>query len=248
MDEQLAAIYGTGQQFAEEDIEKTAAAELLVKLAEEEGVDLDQFSDDEIAGMIGELYGEGGEGEGEGASIQEGGEGEEKVAEADMLGRVMAHAMVQELGEIEKEAGAKWDAIKGGARWAGHRAGEAPGKAGEALERLGKGVTKHTVGRGVSPERMNPRTAKAIGAATAAAGSAAGYGGYRGGKALFGKGKKKEGSALDKLAEARAIEMLQEAGYEPAEQEKVASQLDFAVEQRALEMLENAGYPVEWGE
>lgn len=131
MDEQLAQIYGTGQPVAydEEDLQKTAAAELLVKLAEEQGVDLGQFSDEEVAGMIQELYKEaqdgappfppkkeeGKEHEGKESAEKEKGEEEEekekeaqeKFAEADFLGRVMAHAMVQELNNIDKAAAAQ---------------------------------------------------------------------------------------------------------------------------------------------
>jgi hypothetical protein len=134
MDEQLAQIYGTGQPVAydEEDLQKTAAAELLVKLAAEQGVDLGQFSDEEVAGMIHELYKEaqdappfppkkkeeGKEHEAkESAEMEEGEdeeeeeakekEAQEKFAEADFLGRVMAHAMVQELNNIDKAAAAQ---------------------------------------------------------------------------------------------------------------------------------------------
>lgn len=132
MDEQLAAIYGTGQPVAydQEDLQKTAAAELLVKLAAEQGVDLNQFSDQEIGEMITDLYKsaqeegappfppkkeEGAEHEAKESKEKEKGEDEEekekeaqaKFAEADFLGRVMAHAMVQELNNIDKQASAR---------------------------------------------------------------------------------------------------------------------------------------------
>ena len=108
MDKQLAAIYGTGQEVEEEtDLEKTAAAELLVKLAEEQGVDLDSFSDEEVGEMLGELYEGGVE---HTAEADE--ETQEKYAEADYLGRIMAHSMVQELDNIEKEAGGKYTKIE----------------------------------------------------------------------------------------------------------------------------------------
>lgn len=101
MDEQLAAIYGTNQVTETEDQEKLAAAELLVKLAEDEGVDLDQFNDEEIAEMVNEIYGASAEG-GEEKIAED--ESQEKLAEADFLGRVMAHAYAQEMREIEKQA------------------------------------------------------------------------------------------------------------------------------------------------
>ena len=56
MDAQLAEIYGTGQEAnAEDDQVKLAAAELLVKLAGDNNVDLSQFSDAEVADMVVEL-------------------------------------------------------------------------------------------------------------------------------------------------------------------------------------------------
>lgn len=121
MDEQLAAIYGTGQPVAydQEDLQKTAAAELLVKLAAEQGVDLNQFSDQEIGEMITDLY-KSAQDEGappfppkkeedkkeEAKEEEKEKEAQAKFAEADFLGRVMAHAMVQELNNIDKQASA----------------------------------------------------------------------------------------------------------------------------------------------
>lgn len=101
MDEQLAQIYGTNQT-DNDDLEKTAAAELLVKLAEEEGIDIGSLSDEDVGELVAALYSEG-EGEEKTAETVTT-EGEEKLAEADYLGRVMAHAYVQEIGAIEKDA------------------------------------------------------------------------------------------------------------------------------------------------
>jgi len=119
MDEQLAQIYGTGQTDAGEDLEKQAAAELLVKLAAEEGIDLDKCSDEQIAGMISELYKTASDSPTDEQESSESAEpakeepkkeepsdkeAQAKFAEADFLGRVMAHAYVQELQGIEKQA------------------------------------------------------------------------------------------------------------------------------------------------
>lgn len=113
MDKQLAEIFGTAQpEPTETDMHKIAAAELLVKLAEERGVDLNQFSDAEVAEMVSELY----SGEAKVAQadptiddvlthVSGGVADQEKIAEARFLGKVMAHSMVQELNNIEKQAG-----------------------------------------------------------------------------------------------------------------------------------------------
>jgi hypothetical protein len=248
MDEQLAAIYGTGQvEYEEDDLEKTAAAELLVKLAEEEGLDLNQFSDEEIAGMINELQG----GIEHTAEAEETDEGQEKFAEADFLGRVMAHSMVQELNNIEKEAAKIPGATSATGRFLRRQVGK--------VKRVGQLLTGSEAKRleGMSPTRgataMLAKERKAVEKARNIAkgvgkgvgiGAAAGVGGYAGAKA--GKGKEKKGSAFDTVAEQRALEMLHEAGYEVPGQEKVS--YDEAVEIRALEMLHEAGYPVEWNE
>jgi len=262
MDEQLAAIYGTGNNEVEEtDIEKMAAAELLVKLAEEEGVDLDQFNDQEIAEMVSGLY-KGAEfppkkdegkkeehEEEESPKKEKEEEAKEKAAEADFLGRVMAHSMVHELREIEKEAGVK----------------ETVGKAGKAVggffKNQAKNVKEGVTGMGVGSTRAGSqigltkmeRLKKLAPAAGAAAGlTAAGV------AAAKLHGKKKESSAnmeaLDQLASQRAFEMAKEAGYIDdegnflVEQQKEASALELAIEKRALEICEANGIPVEWNE
>jgi hypothetical protein len=234
-----------------------AAAELLVKLAEEQGVDLSQFSEQEVVGMINDLY-KTAEEEGEkkeekkenpfAAKAEEKKEEEKekekekeaqaKFAEADFLGRVMAHAMVQELNSIDKEAGVVGRAAHG---------------AGKALETAGKKITETVLrsGKG-SAARLHPTTAKLIGGGTAAAGAT---GAALGAKKLFG-GKKKEGaadeSALEALAQQRTWDLAKEAGYVDEqgnllvpEQQKEASALEQAVELRALQLLEGAGLPVE---
>lgn len=255
MDEQLAAIYGTGQPEAaydEGDLQKTAAAELLVKLAEEEGTSLDNFTDEEIQGMVNELYGESAAQPEPQPAVDPEQARVEKVAEADHLGRIMAHAMVQELNNIEKAAGIADKARDvAGKAWAGLKRGGA--KAGEVAEKAGKAM---------SGGRLSGGKAKALAGGTAAA---AGLGGAAAVRAAM-KGKKKEAAAsempaLEQLAQQRAFEMAKQAGYideegnlllpqeEQPEQAKMASSdLQYAVDHRALQILESHGLPVQWNE
>jgi transcriptional regulator with XRE-family HTH domain len=279
MDKQLAAIYGTGQvEYEEDDLEKTAAAELLVKLAEEEGVDLSQFSDEDVEGMINELYsGDGIEHTAE-AEEELDEEGQEKFAEADFLGRVMAHSMVQELNNIEKEAAEEMGpqiskarlgyrrakgAVQRGASAAGKATGVSQMIEGLKDVRKAKGMQAAETAAGHAKRSLKAfpsgkagvealkggakRFGKRVGIPLALAGG--GYAAYR---ALKGKKKEKNASALEKLAEARAYEMLMESGYleipEGYEQEKLAGQLGYEVDNLALQMLEAAGWPVEWNE
>jgi len=267
MDEQLAAIYGTGQPVAydQEDLQKTAAAELLVKLAAEQGVDLNSFSDQEIGEMITELYKNAQE-EGappfppkkeeavahEGKETKEEEEKEEeqkkeaqaKFAEADFLGRVMAHAMVQELNNIDKVASAKEVAGKVGKFFQGQARNIKEGVTGwQSAGRSGGKVGLTALERA---KKLAPAAATAAG--LTAAGVAA--------KKMSG-GKKKEGSAdsaLEALAAERAWELAKEAGYVDEQgnllvpQQKTASALEQAVDVRALQLLEAAGLPVEWNQ
>lgn len=287
MDAQLAEIYGTGQEAnAEDDQVKLAAAELLVKLAGDNNVDLSQFSDAEVADMVVELQKqaelppqfqkkEEGEEKKETPESKESGESSsespeakkaeaaEKVAEADFLGRVMAHSFAQECKEIEKDAGeekpsgGKWSRAIGRATThgiAGQAAGAGVGAGVGAA--LGKAL-KHGAGKGAGAGAL-------VGAGL---GSIAGqiHGarkGWREGKAtdkaLHEKKGEADQTALDALAEQRALVMAKEAGWvdpegnlvaPPAKEEtKTASPLDLAVERRALEMLEANGYPVTWNE
>jgi hypothetical protein len=286
MDAQLAAIYGTGNYEPEEtDIEKMAAAELLVKLAEEEGVDLDQFNDQEIAEMVSSLYKEAEfppkkeekkHEEGESAAKEKAEEKtEEKVAEADFLGRVMAHSYVQELHEIEKEAAEKMkteDEDRGsltglqklrqrGRESKAFRAGThgvmggAAGAGAGALNaiRQGRGLTGGAIKGGLA--------GAAIGAGTGALRAMLAKGSRQAHAELSSGEKKKKASADESALEAMAAEvafnMAKEAGYideegnflvETQQAEKQASALDTAIYTRALQICEENGIPVEWTE
>jgi hypothetical protein len=275
MDMDLAAMYGTpgGEEYAE-DFEKTAEADLFVKLAAENGIDLNQLDDEQISELwdytfakeAQEKKDEDDEDEEEekksAAELEflEQQEFQEKVAEMDYLGRLMAHAYVQELGNIgdsmEKEAGkAKelagkaWGAVKGapGKAWGGAKKG---GKAIDVrAQRLGEWMTR---GKATKPWQKRLAGYGAPGAAAAAAGG----GGYA--------AMRKKSSAIDELAMDRAVEKAAESGWDPEEaahlvgalgtlggieeSEKLAfaDNTDEAIEIRASEYLEAAGYPVEW--
>jgi len=174
---------------------------------------------------------------------------QEKIAEADFLGRVMAHANVQEHAIIEKQA-----ADYGKAQKEEHqRIARGHGRMG-AVGWGGTGAGLGAAAGGMSGGSMKARIAKgALGAALGgtlggAAGYGAGYGSTRAAnriaRAVGGEGsKKKEGSDINAMVEARAFEMLKEAGYVQEEAPEV--QFEKAAEHRALEMLSEAGYDVE---
>ena len=104
MDELLAQAYGTADNIAslQGGHEKTAESELfaeLEKVAAAEGIDLDDLSDDDIAEILAEALGmDDYEGEEKTAGVDEGDMA--KLAEADFLGRAMAHAFYAEMAGI----------------------------------------------------------------------------------------------------------------------------------------------------
>lgn len=134
MNKFLADLYGTAQTVGagfSDDTEKLAEAKLLDDFFKAEGIDVDRLSDDTIVKVAHQLFGadsaivkeagemppqfkekeEPGESEeGESAEEEKKEEGkesdEEKVAQADFLGRVMAHAFHQEKTAIDKRASA----------------------------------------------------------------------------------------------------------------------------------------------
>lgn len=252
MNTMLAELFGTGGQAktaGAEDQEKLAQVELFSKLAAEEGIDLDKLSDEQVAHLWHETFADktasaepapavDTEKKAQ-AEFEEKRAAAVKVAEAEYLGRVMAHAMVQELGKIgeaqSKTAGAN------GAPTLKDRllkvAGELPpwlnkGKGGDK-----DGDDKGKDDKGGPPEKKDDK-----------------------------KDEKKEASAIDAQAAKVAVDLVKKAGnFDVAvaqskiaavltlgakESTKIASAPNFeaGLEIRALELLEQAGYPVNWGE
>lgn len=280
MDEFLNELYGTSQIISGDDMEKQAAAEFLVKLAEQEGVDLDTLSDAEVGSLLSEIEGNmasQAEPEVDGA--------QEKLAEADFLGRAMAHAYVNELHEIEKaaarpsaEVGKEVARQAKGAlgrlkEWAGIgkiQRGLAGRAKGQAETAAGEKIRQRLI-TGSKSQMMSEPMKKLYGQSAAIKSKAgkemttkgtrelvggAGQLGKRvvlpaaaigGGAALLSRGgeKKSHDEEFEAIARQRALEMLEEAGYDT---EKVAeAELSQQLDNRALQILEASGYPVQWG-
>ena len=99
----LAEVYGTDNSGAGDDLEKTAQAMLLEKLAEQEGIDLSGLDENQLDALAQQIIADSQEG-GEEAPTADEEEAQAKFAEADFLGRVMAHSYTQELNKIAEEA------------------------------------------------------------------------------------------------------------------------------------------------
>lgn len=243
MDPQLAALYQTNQD--DGDVEKLAAAELAEQLEGEGEVDTSDLTAEQAEELAAEVLAAqasaGGEEEGE--EEEEVSEEQEKtsaeaeakakLAEADYLGRVMAHAYVQELRKISsaQEEPAEKTASK-------TKEALSPRNAAR-LTRAGMTVRHH-------------------GGKAAAGGMVASFMAGRGSK-KGGKSKKsavapqqeeqaQEMSALDTLALQRAQEIAESLQAEQQEKtsasEEQVKKLQAAVDARAMEMLREAGYEI----
>lgn len=231
--------------------EKAASAILFEKMAEEEDIDLDSLTDEQlqelythfldnvIPSMTEEQPAQ------KQASAEEVEEAQAKLAEAEILGRYMARSFMDELNGAEKQAGVGTSLhnlmhnLKGGgvSRAAKAVASHNPGTSASGQKALG-GALKKTI-----------RANRAAGASAGALGTASLAAGAYGLKKLHDKKKakkdeSKEASAVlfDKLAEERANEILEANGVG---QEESELSFDDMVTLRAVEMLQGAGYTFE---
>lgn len=221
MDKTLAEFYGTNVP-DETDVEKLAAAEAAEVLAGEKGVNLEGMPDDEIEALAQQvLAGETEEKPAEVAEPDAETVAQEKVAEADYLGRVMAHAMVNESKKIQKdelekaaaaEEAKKKEAAKGGKVMA-HLKGKMK-KSGA----MPPAFMKHMKGK--EEEKKEEKKEE--------------------------KEKKSSTPALDQLVQARALEILEASGIDPEQLTKQSEAdpkevLAQTVETKAWELLKEYG-------
>jgi hypothetical protein len=222
MNMDLASIYGTPGGPSQEDLDKTAQAQLFAKLAADNNIDLNQLTDDQVVSLYNQTFSKVAEEDGEKCEdcgkvdceckkaapaapaedskeaaaraefeIQK--EAQVKLAEADYLGRVMAHSFTQELGRI----------------------GDSMGKEASAEE----SVAYLNLG-----EEASALDSKAAEMALA-----------------------KVAEANWDVSEAqRRIEAIFTLGVHPSEKIASAASVEQGTEIRALELLEQAGYEVNW--
>lgn len=291
MDQTLAKIYGTNEEV--QDAEKLASAELAEKLAEGEELNLDGLSTDDLEALAQQVLSAGADegaeeeqteeqvesedadAEEEKTASDETTEAEEKLAEADYLGRVMAHSYVQELKNIEKNAsGTMADygqtptaskterTLKKAKKTAGGVAEKLKGHAkdvGEGFKDLHYMAKSPRAAASALKDSLksqglkgtlkgNSKALKALGVAGAGA-TAVGLGAK---KMMSKKSEAEQISALDQLAIERAKEILAENGVELQSEEKTAALseeqvavLQSAVQARAEELLKAEGFSFE---
>jgi hypothetical protein len=291
MNEFLAGIYNTREAVGagqdNSDVEKLAEAQILDEALRAEGIDIDRLPGETILKLAHDLLGadsaivkaasEASEEESESEKEEEdevkkaalaelrGSNDEEsfetKVAEADFLGRVMAHSYWNEKTGIEKEAAMPeflrkgLDAAKGHAGKAGDKVRAGAEKAWGGVKSYHKGAVEdvkgavkghkyHTGKHGRGAEfDLGGAKGRAISGLTGAAKFTPHAAAVGGGGALAAHAfKKKESSAIEMLAEKRAMEWAAAHGLldDQSDEMKLAS----VVDQRAAEMLMAAGIDV----
>ena len=284
MNQWLNSMYNTvgDQEEVKEASAEEAAAELEVfaKVAADHGINLEELSADEVADLYNETMKVASEesddkeddkeeddkeedGEKEAAALEEAAafeheqqkEAAAKLAEAELMGQVMAHSFASELDSIQQAKIAKElpPALKEKAEEMKEKAKEKD----EDEEKDASAIVQHGGKKGMS------KLKKALIAGAAGAAAAAGGGAYAHKKSKEGK---KEASAFDTLAAQHAVKIAEAADYDVdecverlnavftlgqvEESTKVAHIADQgdATHVRSLELLETAGYPVDWEE
>jgi hypothetical protein len=285
MNEWLAEMYGTGGQ-ADEAQEKVAELELFAKLAADNGIDLTTLEPEQVSALYAETFGkvaaededdedeEEEEAEDKAKAEHEAAkEGAAKFAEADIMGRTMAHAFVNELDEIDgtKTAGRASQAYRKGKAGAKKLYGAAKRQAKKGLRaeartsgRIGGALMSGASKAGKKVGLLKKNIKQTAGRRKAVGRAALGAGALGAGGAAYGASRMgKESSALDYLAAEEAVKIAAADGWDtdecidllnqvleagPEESEKIAYVEDTAdaIQVRGLELLDECGYDVDW--
>jgi len=192
-----------------EDLEKAASARLFAEAAAAEGIDLSELNEDQVD----DLYTYWATGDDETAKVAAAEEyavkeAQAKLAEADYIGRYMAHAYADELSKLAEEEAPKAPVARSLGRGAARGAliGAGLGAGGSAVYNMGQGLTARD-------KALSALLAGSVGAGIGGT-IGAGIGGLHGLGREQGHAEKQ--SSIDALIEARAFEMLKEAAEEAA--------------------------------
>lgn len=217
----------------------------LAKIAAAEGFDLNTLSPEQRVEIVQDLAAQ----MSDPGYQQKVAEAQEKLAEADLIGRAMARSFDDEMKKIsgamdsvrkagrtavdyvKNTAGKAGRAVAGQAEETAQQARRLPGEYGFQREVMGRGKVRS----GLEALRRSPRIAAAAG--TAAAGTVAG-------SAALAHHATKDKKSQDEAVVAKAREILEASGYDPdTGAQKVAS--DEQIHQAALELLREKGWNVE---
>ena len=211
-----------GEEEGEEELTDGQKLAWISKVAEANEIDLESLTDEEFAQLAAFALDPNARAE---AQAEEE-EFEAKMAEADFLGRTMAHAQFDEMrkisGALGKEAGRAGDALKAikGAPGRFGRWMKEPGKTYSAARKGKEKVTKRYDGGLHHGREEGKGRAKALleairahkGQSAVAGGGVASAGGAA--ALIAGRNKKAEAEVVPVALDAEAIALLEEAGYE----------------------------------
>jgi len=257
MDQFLAELYGTAKiasapEPAADDLEKEAQARLFLKTASEQNIDLNALPEEKVAELF-EAFVENlnapveetkvaAEDKKEEPSVaaakkelEEKKAAAEKLAEADFLGRTMAHAYVDELQKIASaQATTQQKVAAMPPALLAAMSGKKDEKSDDKKSDDKKDDEKKSDDKDEKSDKPNPFAKKASAIDSLA---------YSKAIELVKDAGFDVKEAADRLNAAATLNLL-------GESTKVASAQDLntAVQVRALELLEAVGYPVQWGE
>jgi len=211
------------ERSASSEITVADVAQELSKVAAAEGVDLSDLSREEYSAALNAMHGE----MSDPSYYQSKVAMEEKVAEADMLGRVMAHSFMDErekialtMGEAKERGSAALGSAKTRASELGaaakSRASSAAASADKGVQSLGskldRAIKSRQLAAGKTVGASSANKLRAMGGGLGAAGLLAASGiGYA---AKKGVEKLRDKQSYDEDVVATAIALLEEAGYE----------------------------------
>jgi len=259
MDLNLAKLYGTpGADAAiQEDLQKTADIEMFTKLASDADIDLSKLNNEQVSQLWNDTFAVKGTEKVAGehcpkchkadcvcpaagdktaaaqAEFDQAAEWKQKVAEMDHLGRLMAHAYVNELGQIE--AAMQKAAMEHENGGSSH---EKKDEKSEHKDEKSEHKSEHKDENGGEKKKeLPPFMQKKEGSATDNIDALAAV------KAI----EKAAAAEFDKDDAERRVAAVVTLGG-PGASEKIASAQDLegAVDIRALEFLEAAGYTITW--
>lgn len=247
MDQELAAMYNTPGRHVDEDQTKLAEAELFCKLAAENGINLNDLTDSQVQQLWNSTFAKEAEDScskcekpkseckceeapaedkvaaAAAAEFQQKQEWNEKVAQCDKLGRIMAHAYIEELGLIHKAS----EKVAG--EMPPQFAAAAPSEEKKEEEKEeGEEGKKEEEKEGPKHEEKEASAIDQLAAKRAV--------------------ELAKQAGLNEKVAAKRVDAVLTLGLAPETTKKTASarSVQENIHIRALEFLETAGYPVDW--
>jgi hypothetical protein len=264
MNQDLARLYGTPGAEVDESQIKQAEADLFLKLAAEQNIDLNRLSEDQIQELWDVTFNK--TAEDDSAKHEESETKEEEKAEHMPGGYEEGKKEEKEAQDRTKAAQAEHERLKVAAA-EDERADYLGRKMAHSylheLRMINEAIEKQAQAQPQAQPQPQEKQAQEDGSAGLGSKALAKWHALNGSQKVASEGQKKQASKLDEIAVERAILKVAEANLDVddaarrldavfemgvPEVTKVASNLEGQVEVRSLELLEAAGYPINWNQ